>query len=353
MLDVLGANGGLEVGLVVTHACNLACAYCYTGEKKRVRMTHETARRAVDLGFGAVGPSGRLQITFFGGEPLLEHELVLAIAQEARERSPNVVLQMTTNGTLLDAALLAELRRARVHLALSIDGTRKAHEANRPLAGGGKSYDAVLRALDLLLASGSVFDVIMVVDPSNIDDLPDGVRELCDRGVESITLNMNWGGEWSEASLATFEEKLEEVAAIFIAWLRRGRFVRIEPLTSAVQAVADGASIGSVRCDAGTRRIAVAPSGRLYPCPRAVGEDTGVSAIGHLDHGFALGKTRAEGRCHCAAVEETGSANAIGPVQRRHDAVSEALAKRVLGVMRAEWSSVHVIEQGASDAIPY
>jgi len=354
MLDVLGPDGALELGLVLTHACNLACSYCYTGEKKRVRMTLDMARRALDVGFGAIGPNGRLQVTFFGGEPLLERDLLLSIANEARARSESAVLQMTTNGTLLDAELLEALQSARVHLALSIDGTRRAHEVNRPLAGGGSSYDATIAALDLLLASQRPFDVIAVVDPANVSELAEGVRQLLDRGVEVLTLNMNWAGGWNDAALSIFEKQLEEVAAIFIAWLRRGRFVRIEPLASTVHALADGASIKAARCDAGARRIAVAPSGRLYPCPRAVGEDTGASAIGHIDHGLSLNASRTEGRCHCAAVEETGDARVVGPVQRRHDAIVEALAKRVLDVLRSEYASVHVIEEERQpDAIPY
>lgn len=351
---MLGADGRLELGLVLTHACNLACSYCYTGEKKRVRMTLDTARRALDLGFAAMGPNGRLQVTFFGGEPLLERELLLSIADEARARSESTVLQMTTNGTLLDVELIEALQRARVHLALSIDGTRRAHEANRPLAGGGSSWDATIAALDLLLASQRPFDVISVVDPANILALAEGVRELLDRGVDSLTLNMNWAGVWNDDALTVFEKQLEEVGAIFIAWLRRGRFVRIEPLASTVHALADGASIEAARCDAGRRRIAVAPSGRLYPCPRSVGEDTGASAFGHLDHGLSLNASNTEVRCHCAAAEETGDARTVGPVQRKHDAIVEALAKRVLEVMRSEYASVHVIEEERQpDAIPY
>jgi len=183
---VTGAHT-LDVGLVLTHACNLACTYCYTGEKKRVRMPVDIATRALDFAFATATQSGaRLQLSFFGGEPLLEHELLVALAEQARARSDALgcplLMQMTTNGTLLTHDLVLRLGALGVHVALSLDGTRVQHEAVRPNAGGGSSYDATRRALQLLMDQRErwPFDVIAVVDPRTVDTLGAGVRELLD-----------------------------------------------------------------------------------------------------------------------------------------------------------------------------
>lgn len=345
-LDVLSTLGGLDLGLVLTHACNLACAYCYTGAKKRVRMTRETAEHALDLGLSLVtGPDAVIQLTFFGGEPLLEHELLVAMAEEARGRTARIgcrlLLQVTTNGMLLDAELAQRLFDLGVHVALSVDGTRAQHEAGRPRVGGGSSYDAAMKALDVLVASGRPFDVVSVVDPCNVGQLAEGVRELTSRGVEALTLNMNWGADWREEDLATFERQLEEVAASFVAWLRRGRWVRIQPLEGAIQGALHGSPLLD-GCHSGMRRIAVAPSGRIYPCPRAVGEDTGRGAIGHLSAPLQL--SRAE-HCVCARVEETGDARRAGAVLLRHDAAVTRVADRVASLLEREYDHISVVEE--------
>lgn len=345
-------GGLLDVGLVVTHACNLACSYCYTGEKKRVRMSADVAQRALELAFaGAAQARARLQLTFFGGEPLLERELVLAIAEEARARSlasgQALVMQLTTNGTLLDAELVQRLGELGVHLALSIDGTRAQHEAARPLAGGGSSWAATRRGLELLLAQRErfAFDVIAVVDPDTVHLVGDGVRELLDLGVDALTLNPNFAGGWDEARLDELDRQLELVAALVVAWLRRGRWVRVQPLESALRSFTEVGRVVTAACGAGARRLAVAPSGRIYGCCRAVGEDTGRGALGHLDDGIP--RPAASGTaCACASAEETGDPGLAGPVQLRHDRAVERVAVRLAGLLGTEYEQIHIRERG-------
>ena len=342
-------GGALDVGLVLTHACNLACTYCYTGEKKRVRMSEAIAMRAVELAIDEAARKGaKLQLSFFGGEPLLEHELVLALAEHARAYSRGaLVMQLTTNGTLLTEALVERLGALGVHLAISIDGTRAQQEAVRPLAGGGSSYDTTRRGLELLLAQRErfPFDVIAVVDPATVHLLGEGVRELLDLGVDALTLNTNYGGRWSDAQLDELDQQLELVAATMLAWLRRGRWVRIQPLESALRSFAELGRVTTMSCNAGARRLAVAPSGRIYGCSRAVGEDTGRGALGHLDLGLPAPHAVASG-CACASAEETGDPKVAGPVQLRHDRSLAQLAERLAARIGSEYELIHVVERG-------
>jgi uncharacterized protein len=354
----------VNVALVLTHACNLACSYCYTGEKKVVRMHPDVARRALDLGFASVDDrAAGMQVTFFGGEPLLEHDLLVSVAKEARERAARVgcplKLQVTTNGTLLTEARAAELAELEVHVALSLDGTRSQHEAGRPLAGGGSSYDAAMRSLDVMIASKTAFDVISVVDPANVAELSQGVEDLLARGVASLTLNPNWGGAWTDELLGVWSSEYERMAAIFVSWMRRGRVVRIEPLESAMQALlAEGSpEVLGDGCGAGTRRVAVAPSGRIYACARSVGVDDGQGAIGHLDEGFVTRRSKARGapecdgcessercdrHCACACAEETGDSELPGPVLCHHRHSIEDLASRVVALLESEQNPTFV-----------
>jgi uncharacterized protein len=345
-------TGTIELGLVLTHACNLACGYCYTGEKKRVRMPLDVARRALQFGFDTAARSGaRLQLTFFGGEPLLELDRLLELAGLAREHSRTagcgLVMQVTTNGTLLTAEAVRSLGELGVHIALSLDGTRAQHEAARPRKGGGSSYDATLRALHLLLEARdhAPFDVISVIDPGTVHALGDGVRELVDLGVDALSLNMNWGGAWHDADLEVLERELEIVAAVFVACVRRGRWVRIQPLESALSGLVQLGRVPATSCGSGSRRLAIAPSGRIYGCARAVGDDTGRGAIGHLDRGFTA-PAQLEHACTCARKEETGDHRADGPIKLRHDRAVERVAQRVAALLQSEYTLVEVAEQG-------
>ena len=223
-------GGVLEVGVVLTHACNLACVYCYTGDKKRVRMSEAVADATVDFAFRTAAERGsRLQLGFFGGEPLLERTLLLDLAARARARAQadaiGLTLQVTTNGTLLTPDIVEQLGALQVHVALSTDGTQAQHEAGRLLAGGGSSWEATRAGLRALVAARDrfPFDVIAVIDPCNVAGLSDGVLELVDAGVESLTLNMNWGARSTAPSRLSWMTLLARVFRIDISVCSRCR----------------------------------------------------------------------------------------------------------------------------------
>ncbi len=349
---VVPRGGVLEVGVVLTHACNLACVYCYTGDKKRVRMSEAVADAALDFAFRTAAARGsRLQLGFFGGEPLLERTLLLDLAARARARAEadaiGLTLQVTTNGTLLTPTLVEQLGALQVHVALSIDGTQAQHEAGRPLAGGGSSWEATRAGLDALVAARDrfPFDVIAVIDPCNVAGLADGVLELVDAGVESLTLNMNWGARWDDAAWSQLEDQLERVAAVFLAALRDGRWIRIQPLESALRSQLERGEVVTAGCSPAGRRLAVAPSGRLYACARAVGEDDGRASIGHVDHGVVVTPADPAHGCSCANVEETGDAAIAGQTRIRHDRALASITGRLAVRLGKEFAHISVIEQ--------
>jgi len=144
----------MDLTLSLTHDCNLACTYCYAGPKRCMAMTIETAMRAIDFAFAI--PALTRQLGFFGGEPLLEWELLRASADYAAAVAGRLGFTfkktVTTNATLLTEDKAAWLRQNAFWLGLSIDGNRAMHDITRPLRGGGSSFDAVIRGLDVALA---------------------------------------------------------------------------------------------------------------------------------------------------------------------------------------------------------
>jgi uncharacterized protein len=324
----MGPERPLHVALVLTHACNLACSYCYMGEHGPRAMPRDVARRAI----GAALSHGRdVDFSFFGGEPLLEWELLedcaLSVKRAAVRANLRARLQVTTNGTRLDDARVAALARLGVHVAVSIDGTREAHEATRPNAGGGSSFDAVVRGARRVRRAGLPLSVISVVAPANVRWLARSVRFLADDlGAWRVELNPAWNERWAAADLDVWQGQLEELAHEWRTRLRRGEGPSLPTFERALR---------PTRCDFGEGHFAIAPSGRIYPCERMVGADDASTArfvIGHVDVGIdpvrrETSCARESGSCACANVAETGSARSQGDLQSWYEALTGRLAR--------------------------
>ena len=147
--------------LHVTDACNLGCRYCYYGNDghaaaAKEKMSPETAARAVDFLMEHSGNSKEVIIVFFGGEPLLNLDLIRFIVADARkkamEKGIRVDFAVTTNGTLLTDKTIAFLRENNIGVTISIDGFETAHDRFRRFPNGAPSYGAILPGLTKFLA---------------------------------------------------------------------------------------------------------------------------------------------------------------------------------------------------------
>src|SRR4029079_13404941 len=127
--------------LILPHACNLACGYCYMGEHHVTAMPARVAERALRLAFEQWST---VHVGFFGGEPLLAWDTLAqttAFARELAEQGPaaeqrSVRFQVTTNATLIDRARAAALRDLGIEVAVSLDGEERSHDAGPAVDGG-------------------------------------------------------------------------------------------------------------------------------------------------------------------------------------------------------------------------
>ncbi|MBQ3941104.1 MAG: radical SAM protein [Oscillospiraceae bacterium] len=147
--------------LNVTENCNFRCKYCYLTEEYEFtrnrtanRMSFETAKRAMDRYFDYLAklcrriPNKKAGITIYGGEPLLEIELVRQIVAYCRAHEPvPIILNMTTNGYLLTDEIADFVVENEIHLAVSLDGSEGNHDRNRVLTGERGSHERVIRNL--------------------------------------------------------------------------------------------------------------------------------------------------------------------------------------------------------------
>lgn len=280
----------MELTLVLTRDCNLGCAYCYAGAKVPSAMPAASGERALAWAVANHRGDERLLVGYFGGEPLLEWDLLthlhrLALAQAA-VRGITLRGTVTTNATLLDDERMAWLADHDVVVGVSIDGRPDSHDRLRPLRAGGPSSPQVLAGLQAALRRQPLTQTISVVDPLNVAQLADNVDFLLDQGVRVIGLGINHRAAWDLDHLDTYRRQLERIGDRFLASYRSGRDLWIEPIDAKIIARVKGGLAACDRCAAGGGELALSPAGRWYPCERMVGDDGEAErrwSLGHLD----------------------------------------------------------------------
>ncbi|MCZ7644550.1 MAG: radical SAM protein [Planctomycetota bacterium] len=285
----------MELTLVLTHACNLGCPYCYMGKKFGRRMPKELGERALEQAFAKLPPGEEIQVGYFGGEPLLAWDLLQHFHRYAenlaRAKGAKLVGTVTTNATLLTEERMDWLVEHGVVVAISLDGIKASHDATRPFVNGKSSFEAARKGLKIALERAPLTEVLCVVDPDNAEHMSANARFLLDEGARVVALSMNYSGAWNEERLAVYERELERVGAEFVRRFRAGQDVYISILDAKIVGRLKGGLKECDRCSFGLGELAVAPSGNLYPCERLVGEDADPTwVIGHLERGYDLPK---------------------------------------------------------------
>ncbi len=351
----------MQITLFITHSCNLRCGYCYTGEKFSRAMPPEILRQAVDFGLREAD-QGFLILSFFGGEPLLEIELmeeaVAYASARAREQDKRLFLSVASNGTLLDDRRLALLKDNNFQVQISLDGCPAAQDATRRYRNGRSSHARVEENIRRLLSEGFSFRVISVIDPANVITLGESFDYLMELGVRQIHFSPNYTGPWDEEACARFEHALSDLGDRFMARLRAGQDVRLDPLNGKVVThLAQGYKEKNL-CQFGQKELAISPSGKIYPCDRLVGEDNNPEVcIGDLDHGLDEGRrdemVRAKNTpdpecaacelqprcmhwCGCANYETTGNVAQVAPIVCWFERCFIGEADRIANIMYAE-----------------
>jgi uncharacterized protein len=356
----------MQLTLFVNHACNLRCRYCYTGRKLDRPMPLDIAQKAIDFGLNeADAKKAVLQLAFFGGEPLLEPQLmkaaVLYAQRQCEARGFSLVPSVATNGTLLDKQRLEMLRELDFRVQVSLDGNAIAQNATRPYRNGRGSYARVAANLQTLQQEGFAPRIVSVVDPQNVAQLADSFDALMALGLRHIQLSPNYMGDWNDAACDLFEAQLEAVGNRYMDWMRAGNDVRFDPLQGKIVTHLATGYKSHETCKFGRQELAVSPSGKLYPCDRLVGEDHGKVAIGDIFSGIDVARRdqmisrknkpdceceRCELRprcmhwCGCANYETTGDVGQTSPMVCYFERCFIAEADRIGNTLYAERNPV-------------
>lgn len=291
--------------LHIAHDCNLACTYCFAeeGEYKgrKELMSFEVGKQALDFLIESSGNRKNLEVDFFGGEPLMNFQVVKDLVKYGREQeiihNKKFRFTLTTNGILLDDEVMEFANREMSNVVLSIDGRKEINDRMRPSRNGKGSYDLILPKFQKLAAlrNQTNYYVRGTFTHNNLDFSED-VKHLHELGfkqisVEPVVALPEEAYAITEEDLPVLFEEYDKLSKYMLECKNKGEdfnfFHFMIDLTGG-PCVAKRLS----GCGSGTEYLAVTPWGDLYPCHQFVGTD-----------GFLLGNVF-EGLKKAEVVEE-------------------------------------------------
>ncbi len=278
----------VEMELIVTYRCNLACDYCFM-RKHNLCMDKETALQAIDFLLIYAKDHPFVNVTFFGGEPLLELELMREVAEyvteQAKAKGKEVHFACTINGTLVSEEALAFARQFGFLYLLSLDGAKEAHDKHRKFVSGKGSFETIAAKLPLLKQKQGWLGARVTVTPETIFSLANGVKELFAMGINQFLIGLVHEADWDKESLREIERQYELLLQFYLWAKERKLPLRMTMFEKGLEEVRKERK-RYWGCGAGTGRVAVAPDGSIYPCSRFAGSQGKQYIIGHIEEGF-------------------------------------------------------------------
>ncbi len=277
--------------LHMAHACNLECRYCFAkGGKfggKWELMPLEVAKKAIEMLCLSSGSRRNLEVDFFGGEPLINFDVIKQTVSYARKiekkYNKNFRFTVTTNGVLLDKEVINYINKEMDNVVISLDGRAEVNDANRKTLSGSGCYDLVMPKFKKLVKTRGTksYYIRGTFTVDNLDFDKD-VFHLFEEGFNNISIEPV-SGEGTDYAIS--ELNLEEIATayqkIFDKLCETNELIFFHLLTD----LSGGpCAIKRIRgCGAGCEYLAVTPTGELYPCHQFVGQDSYI--MGSLDEG--------------------------------------------------------------------
>ena len=272
--------------LHIAHDCNLACRYCFAEEGeyhgRRELMSFEVGKQALDFLIANSGHRRNLEVDFFGGEPLMNWQVVKDLVAYGREQEKihdkNFRFTLTTNGVLLNDEVMEFANKEMGNVVLSIDGRKDVHDHMRPFRNGKGSYDLIVPKFQKFAESRhqDKYYVRGTFTHYNLDFSED-VLHLADLGfqqisVEPVVAEDSEAYALREEDLPKLFEEYDRLAAEMVKRKKEGRdfnFFHYMIDLEGGPCVAKRLS----GCGSGTEYLAVTPWGDLYPCHQFVGND--------------------------------------------------------------------------------
>ena len=272
--------------LHIAHTCNLNCSYCFASQGKyhgeRAIMSYEVGKRALDFLIENSGSRRNLEVDFFGGEPLMNFDVVKRLVAYARsiekEKGKNFRFTLTTNGLLIDDDVIDFANRECANVVLSLDGRKEIHDRFRVDYAGNGSWERIVPKFQKLVQAreGKNYYMRGTFTHANPDFLKD-IKQMLDLGFTELSMEPVVCAEGDPSALTEEDlpivcEQYEKLAALMIERDREGRpFTFYHYMIDLTGGPCIYKRISG--CGSGTEYMAVTPWGDLYPCHQFVGEE--------------------------------------------------------------------------------
>ena len=272
--------------LHVAHSCNLNCEYCFASQGRysgeRALMSFETGKRALDFLIEHSGTRRNLEVDFFGGEPLMNWQVVKDLVTYARsvekEHGKNIRFTLTTNGMLINDDVIEFSNREMSNVVLSLDGRREIHDRYRVDLEGKGSWDRIVpKFREFVRRRGNRnYYVRGTFTHANPDFLKD-IEAMLDLGftelsMEPVVASRDDPSALDQEDISIVKEQYEKLAFLMLEREEEGR-----PFTFYHYKIdlKDGPCVYKriSGCGSGTEYMAVTPWGDLYPCHQFVGDE--------------------------------------------------------------------------------
>ena len=272
--------------LHVAHTCNLNCSYCFASQGKyhgdRALMSFEVGKRALDFLIEHSGHRTNLEVDFFGGEPLMNWEVVKQLVAYARtQEEPNhkkFRFTLITNGMLIDDDVIDFANREMSNVVLSLDGRKEIHDRLRVDYAGNGSYDRIVPRFQKLVASrgGKNYYMRGTFTHANPDFTKD-VFHMADLGFTELSMEPVVCAPGDPAALTPEDLEIvkEQYELLAKDMLRREKEGKPITFYHYMLDLTGGPCVYKriSGCGSGTEYMAVTPWGDLYPCHQFVGEE--------------------------------------------------------------------------------
>ena len=209
-----------NVQLMMSTGCNLSCRYCYQDDKKNKNMSKEVMESFIDF-LCDTNPETSTLIDFFGGEPLVNWEIIkygLELMEDLNLLH-KLYFMISTNGTLITDEIAYTLSKYNVHVNISVDGTPEKHNYER-----NNSYDKTIQGLRKLYDYGLCRDITArLTFPNNyFGNIEEHVKSVLNLGIPEVTFAAILAGGITEEELATYEESMYRTSILILKYVEYG-----------------------------------------------------------------------------------------------------------------------------------
>lgn len=274
----LNINPIISLTLLIVQECNLGCTYCYAEDGEYLdkgKMNNDIAKASIDFLLENSGDRKDIYVVFFGGEPLLNFDLIQSTVKYAKEKEKEfgktIRYSITTNGTLITNKIRNFFKENEFTVQISMDGSEEVHNANRYYKGGKGSYEIILNRTKEMREENFITARSTITPKGlNVSEMFDHLANL---GFRSVAMSPA-AYMLSDDDYKTLNKEMVQLVETFKEYLKVKDYKKVFQLSN-VRSMLDRLHSGGYRshfCGAGANSFAIDIRGNLYPCHRFVSE---------------------------------------------------------------------------------